>query len=77
MMAMSPVRFRIRELRVAKGWSQARLADASKTRQATISDLESGRSRRVEIDLLQRLADALGVEPGELVERAKPKKGRK
>ena len=66
---MSPLHFRIRELRDAKKWSQARLADEAGTRQATISDIENGRARRVEIALLERLAVALGVEPGDLIYR--------
>lgn len=72
---MSPLHFRLLELRKAKGWSQARLADAAETRQATISDIENGRARRVEIALLERLAVALGVEPGELIVR-KPGRGK-
>lgn len=72
---MSPLRFRLRELRDSKGWSQARLADEAGTRQATISDIETGRARRVEIALMERLAIALGVEPGELIVR-EPKRRR-
>lgn len=71
---MSPIRVRILELRVAKGWSQAELAVRAETRQATISDLETGKSRRVEIDLLERLAEALEVEPGELIVRGPARK---
>jgi putative transcriptional regulator len=66
---MSPIQFRIRELREAKGWSQSRLAAEASTRQATISELETGTSRRIEIQLLERLAVALGVQPGELLVR--------
>ncbi len=73
---MSPIRLRLRELREAKGWSQVRLADEASTRQATISDLENNRAKRIELDLIERLAAALGVEPGDLIVR-EPKKGKK
>ncbi|HMU61592.1 MAG TPA: helix-turn-helix transcriptional regulator [Gemmatimonadales bacterium] len=72
---MSPLHFRIRELRESKGWSQAQLALQADTRQATISDIETGRARRVEIALLERLAIALDVEPGDLIYRS-PKRRR-
>ena len=64
---MSPIRFSIRELRLGKGWSQTELAEKAGTRQATISNLENGRSRRIEIDLLDRLAKVFSVQPGELI----------
>jgi transcriptional regulator with XRE-family HTH domain len=71
---MSPLQFRIRELRQAKGWSQARLADEAGTRQATISGLETGATQRVELDVLDRVAKALGVKTEELVERELPRR---
>lgn len=66
---MSPIRVRLRELREAKGLSQEALGEAAGVRQATISELESGRKQRLDFGILERLADALGVEPGELLER--------
>ena len=35
--------------------------------QATISDLETGKSRRIELDLLDNLAKALRCKPGDLI----------
>jgi transcriptional regulator with XRE-family HTH domain len=72
---MSPLRFRVRELRESKGLSQAQLANEAGARQATISDMETGRTKRVDIALLERLAAALGVEPGALIVR-EPKRRR-
>jgi transcriptional regulator with XRE-family HTH domain len=43
--------------------TQAELAKAVGVRQATISDLETGKSRWVDLDLLEQLAKALGVKP--------------
>jgi len=66
--SVSPVLLRIRELRTDRGLTQEALAQAVGVRVATVSDLETNRSRRIELDLLERLAEALGVEPGDLFE---------
>jgi HTH-type transcriptional regulator / antitoxin HipB len=58
--SMTPVRIPLQELREAKGWSQAELARQSGVAQATISRIEAG-TRRVDLDVLERLADSLGV----------------
>jgi transcriptional regulator with XRE-family HTH domain len=71
MSGVTPVRTRLRELRDKHGLSQQALADAADVRQATVSDLESGKARRIAFDVLDRLARALRVEPGELIERAR------
>jgi len=68
---MSPVRLRLKELRQAAHLTQAQLAKKVGVRQATINDLENDKSRRIELDLLERLAAALGVEPGALLIREK------
>ena len=73
---MSPLRLRIKELRQKAGLTQAVLAERVGGRSATINDLENDKSRRIELDLLERLAIALGVEPGDLIVR-EPKKGKK
>ena len=59
--------FRIRELREARGWSQERLAVQAGIRQATVSGLETGATRRVDLDTLERLGKALGVDPASLL----------
>lgn len=64
--------------------TQSELADAVGVRQATISDLENGNSRRIELDLVEKLTGELGrrlgrrIKPGDLFtfETDKPK-GRK
>lgn len=67
---MTPIRLRLRELRLAAGiTSQAQLGELTGIKQARISELETGRAKRVEMDMLERLAEALGVEPGDLIER--------
>ncbi len=75
--SMTPTRIRIRELRDERGWSQLELAERASVRQATISEMETGRVRRVTLDVIDRLAAAFGVQPGELFERTPERKGRR
>ena len=64
---MTPVILRVKELRLAKGLSQAALAEAAGVRQATLSAIENEQTRRVDLDVLERLAKALEVDPGFLI----------
>ena len=57
---------RLRELRLAKSWSQQRLADAIGVSKVTISDLERG-SMQMTIDYMRRLAIPLECAPAELL----------
>ena len=66
---MSPLILTIREWRERRGITQAQLAERVGVRQATISDLETGQSRRIELDLLDRLARALRCKPADLLLR--------
>ena len=73
---MSPLVTRLRALREERGWSQLRLADEAGVRQATVSLLESGKVRRLDTEVLDRLAAALKVTPLDLLanERPSPKR---
>ena len=71
---MTPVRLRVKELREAKGLSQAVLAEQAEVRRATLSAIENNRTSGVDFDVLERLAVALGVDPGFLVVRTEAKK---
>jgi transcriptional regulator with XRE-family HTH domain len=66
---MTPIRLRLKELRDAKGLSQVALGSLADVKQSTISEMESGTRQRVDLAILERLARALGVEPGELLVR--------
>jgi DNA-binding Xre family transcriptional regulator len=50
--------------------------DLAGVRQATISELESGKAKRVDFATLEKLANALGVEPGSLIEREENRRKR-
>ncbi len=63
---MTPLQLTIKALRQERGLSQAALAKLVGCRQATINDLENGKTRQETLDLLDGLATALGVEVGAL-----------
>jgi DNA-binding Xre family transcriptional regulator len=63
------VRGRITELRKARGLSIQALADIADIERPNLSRLESGRSSSIHFTTLCKLADALGVPPGDLVRR--------
>ena len=64
---MTPIWIRLKELREAKGWSQAELARQSGVPQPTISRIEADETRSVNLDNLERLADALGINAAMLI----------
>jgi len=59
---------RIRELRQAKGWSQQLLADHAQIERSHLTRLEEGR-KEAGLRVLERIADALDVEPADLLRR--------
>lgn len=73
---MTPLTLRVAELRKAKGLSQNQLAKVAGVRQATLSAIESGTTRRVDFDVLERIADALGVDPALLIVRTEARRKR-
>ena len=64
---MTPIRLRLRELREAKGLSQAALARASGVSRTLINRIESDERPNVTIEVLEKLADALEVSPSTLL----------
>src|SRR5512138_3108520 len=60
----------IRARRLDAGLTQRALADFAGVSVATIRDLEQGRTRRPRTALVDRLAAALNLEPGQMLERA-------
>ncbi len=66
---MSPKRLStvIRELREAKGWSQKALAERAHVTDAYIAMLETGKRKSPSLDVLNRIARALGVPVAKLL----------
>lgn len=60
------------EWRSLRGFTQQELAAAVGVRQATISDIETGKARTLRLALLDKLANVLRVEPATLL--TKPEK---
>jgi DNA-binding Xre family transcriptional regulator len=67
--ALTPIRITLREARVAAGLTQVQLAKRAKVRQATVSDLETGKPGRIDLEVLDKLCRVLGLEPGDLLKR--------
>ena len=57
----------LRQLRQDKGWSQEAFADEAGVHRTYISDLERG-ARNPTIMVVDKLATALGVTPGQLLD---------
>lgn len=66
---MSPITLRLREIRRMRGLTQIQLAERAHVRQATVSDIEAGKTRGIDFDTLERLAVALEIDPALLVAR--------
>ena len=64
---MTPISLRVKELRKAKGWSQAELAEKAGIRRATLSAIEAEQTTGIDFETLQRLAKALRCDPGYLI----------
>ena len=58
----------LRELRERKDMSQLQLAKQAGVTQGYISDLEAGTKKNPSLAILKKLAKALGVSVGELLE---------
>jgi transcriptional regulator with XRE-family HTH domain len=74
---VSPIRLRVQHFRERKGWSQAELARRSGVAQPIISRVEAGKTRTLSLENLEKIAAALDVAPGSLLERSpKPARSR-
>lgn len=62
--------WRVDELAERKGWNARRLAEHAGVDIKTARNILTGRATRVDLETIGRIADALGVEPGQLWRRA-------
>lgn len=74
---MSPLMLRVRELREALGLTQAELAKRAGVRRATVSRIENAHVTAIDFEVLEKLGDALGVEPGFILVRSSGGEGHK
>ncbi len=68
------ITLRVKQLREAAGLSQTALAEKAKIRRATLFAIEKGENTGVDFDVLEKLAVALGVDAGYLIEHKKGKR---
>ncbi|KKB86089.1 hypothetical protein VW29_04195 [Devosia limi DSM 17137] len=59
----------VRQARKDKGWTQEQLAFEAGVKRAYLSEVENGQ-RNVSLDVVEKLAKALGAEPGALMDQA-------
>ncbi len=64
---MTPLSLRIREVRQVKGWTQAELARRAGIRRATVNRIENARVKAIDLEVLEKLAKALGCDAGYLI----------
>lgn len=66
---MAPIHIRIREARESRGWTQNQLAKRAGVTRATVSRIETGKVTSLDLDVFEKLANALQVHPGTLIEK--------
>jgi DNA-binding Xre family transcriptional regulator len=71
-----PARFRLQELLEAAEMSQSELARRTGISFTTINAIANNKTKQVQLETLDRLADALSVEIGELLERVGKRRAR-
>lgn len=69
---MCAIYVRIKELRLALGLTQGELAARAGIRRATVSRIENAQVTGINFNVLEKVADVLGVEPGMLISRMLP-----
>ena len=66
---MNPIHVRLRELRDARGWTQGELAERAGVTRATVSRIEGGKVASLDLQVFEKLANALDVHPAVLIDR--------
>lgn len=74
---MSPLSIRLREFREARAFTQAELAARAGVQRSTVNRIENGRATAIDLDVLDKLALALEVDPALLIVRTTKKRAPK
>jgi len=69
-----PARFRLAEILAQRGMTQSELARKAGVSFPTVNRMCSNQAVQVTLAVLDKLAAALGVEPGDLIVRGKKKR---
>ena len=64
---VSPIRIALRQARKVAKLTQVELAELAEVRPATISDIEKGKTTRIDLAVIERLCRVLNVTPGRLI----------
>ncbi len=60
---------RLRELRDARGWTQLELAERAGVTRSTVSRIEGGKVASLDLEVFEKLANALDVHPAVLIDQ--------
>jgi transcriptional regulator with XRE-family HTH domain len=77
METVTPIRVRLKETRESRGLTQVELATLSGVGRPTISNIENGKTSGIDFQVLEKLANALGVNAAVLIEHTTEKKGKR
>ena len=67
---MAPITIRLKQLRQAQGLTQRELAEKAGIRRATVNRIENARVKSIDIEVLEKLAAALGVNAALLIDHS-------
>ena len=70
-------RLRVKEIAIAKGWTQTKLQRAADVHPTTMQGIFNNPYRDVSYTILMRIAKVLGVDVSELIEEANEEKEKK
>lgn len=71
---VTPISLRLKQVRKAQGLTQHALAEKAGVSQSTIARLETGSLRNATLDMIERLAEALGVNASVLIDHRPPRR---
>ena len=74
---MTPIRIRLKEVRESRGLTQVQLAEESGVGRPTISNIENGKTSGIDFEVLEKLANALGVNAAVLIDHTPGEKGKR
>ncbi|EST55478.1 transcriptional regulator [Brevibacillus panacihumi W25] len=63
------IRFLLREILAERGMSERQFAQENEIREGTLYDICNNEIKRVPVDLIEKISNALDIEPGDWIKR--------
>ncbi len=70
---VNPIHVKLSQLREARGWTQAELAERAGVTRATVSRIEGRKVVSLDLEVFEKLAKALDVHPAVLIDQKQGK----